>query len=278
MRPVLLLSPNRELASRAAPLRRGRRRVAVVLALVTISALTACSGNSKHATPPKATTTPARDATAATAATRATGVTGTGVAAPAEVAVARNLVLQPGDLPAGWHAIAAPAPGALVSPARQCVAVAAARRGIERAQGGPVPSASSAFGQGTGRVPVIRSYAYVLSTVSLAAQAFNAITSAAYIRCVTLELTAAGGYSFPRYSAVSVARLGDDAAGNRVTVQTSAGGASFETRVDVVAVRTGRVVQQLTFVDADLLPIAPAVRARVLAALATHGRASAAKT
>jgi hypothetical protein len=234
--------------------------------------LTACSGNSKHAAPPPSTTTPARDAGAASAATSAAP------ASPVDVALARNLVLKPSDLPAGWHAIAAPAPGALVSPSRQCVVVAAARRGIERAQGGAVPSASSAYGQSTGKVPVIRSYAYVFNTVTLAAHAFNAITSAPYIRCVAVEITAAGGYAFPRYTAVSVARLGDDAAGNRVTFQTSAGGASFETRVDVVAVRTGRVVQQLVFVDADLLPIAPAVRARALAEIATHARASAAKT
>jgi hypothetical protein len=239
--------------------------------IAAIAALTACSGSSKHATPPTSTTTTAtRDAGAATATTSA--------AAPAETALARNLVLQARDLPAGWHAIAAPPPGALAAPSRQCVAVAAARRGIERAQGGPVPSASSAFGQGAGRVPVIRSYAYLFNTVPLAAHAFNAITSPAYIRCVALEISAAGGYSFPRYSALSIARLGDDAAGNRVTFQTSANGASFETHVDVVAVRTGRVVQQLTFVDADLLPIATAVRARALTAVATHARASASKT
>jgi hypothetical protein len=141
-----------------------------------------------------------------------------------------------------------------------------------------VASAASAFGQGAGHVPVIRSYAYVFNTVTISAHAFDAITSAAYIRCVALELTTAAGYSFPRYGAVSVARLGDDAAGNRVTFQTSANGANFETRLDVIAVRTGSVVQQLTFVDADLLPIAPAVRANVLAALADQARARPPKT
>jgi hypothetical protein len=240
------------------------------LALAAIVFLTACSGSSKHATPPTSTTTPARNAGAATVATAP--------ASPADVALARQLVLKPGDLPAGWHAIAAPTPPTPTPSSRPCVAVDGAQTRIARAQGGAVPVASSAYAQGAGRVPVIRSYAYVLNNVTLAARAFNAITSAAYITCVGQQVAATGGYSFPRYSAVSVARLGDDAAGNRVTFQTSSGGASFETHVDVVAVRTGRVVQQLTFVDADLLPIAPSVRARALAAVSTHARASASKT
>jgi hypothetical protein len=224
---------------------------------------TACSGGRSRAQAP------------ASASTRLAGTSTTRVApSSADVALARRLLLRAKDLPKRWRVISAAATVAASDAAQQrlCPSVARARRVLTRS--GVSTPVSIAFSPGATGAPIIVSKVSIASDAAVAQRLFDLIASRAFVTCAARAI-AARSPNAPRVAAIQVPRAGDDAAGWQAAMLTTNGGASYEVRVVVVAIRAARVVHELVFVDADLLPIPPATRN---AAIVAAGRLAQAAT
>jgi hypothetical protein len=242
--------------------------------LVVLVALAACSGGSH----------PTGTAKAGEPATFVTPTTHPFAASHAErvkdTHLAKKMVVHGVDLP-GWKVQAGvrEADGEATF-ARLCKPLARTRRDIEKREGGPLPSASSAFVKSTRGLPVVRSKVYVVSERGLATLTFGLLSSPAYARCIAKSFTDPTArpskvrYGKPRTRAAAIGRIGEEASAWRITVPTTSGGVAFTTHLDLVVVRRVRAVHLLLLGDADLLPLSPRSRLAILRAVARRLQAT----